>query len=154
MSQSEHWNKVYSAKAATDVSWYQPSAQRSRQLIGEFAPDHGARIVDVGAGSSALGSELLAQGYRHVIASDFSESALAQGRERAGEAADHIEWRIADATHPHDWPVQVDVWHDRALFHFLQTRDERRGYVENAYRAVKDGGHLIIATFSLDGPPK
>jgi SAM-dependent methyltransferase len=154
MNQSDHWNKVYDSKKAADVSWYQPSADLSRRLIMEFAPEKTARIVDMGAGASPLARELIERGYSDVTAIDFSASALAQGRERAGEAAVAVDWIVADATQPLDWPEQVDLWHDRAVFHFLQTRDERRGYVANAYRAVKDNGHLIIAAFSPDGPPK
>jgi SAM-dependent methyltransferase len=154
MSQSNHWESVYSTKKPTDVSWYQTSPALSRQLIGEIAPDTHARIADIGAGASTLARELIECGYHEVMAMDFAEAALAQGRAQAGDAAARIDWIAADATQPVNWPEQVDVWHDRALFHFLQTRDERRGYVANAYRAVKDGGHLIIAAFSPDGPPK
>jgi SAM-dependent methyltransferase len=154
MNQSEHWNKVYDAKAFGDVSWYQPSATVSRRLIQEFAPELDARIVDVGAGSSPLAGELIERGYRNVTALDFAATALAQGRTRAGDTAGAVDWIVADVTEPREWPQQVELWHDRAVFHFLQTRDERRGYIANAYRAIKDDGYLVIAAFSPDGPPK
>jgi SAM-dependent methyltransferase len=154
MSQRDHWNKVFDAKKPSDVSWYQPSAGLSRRLIGEYMPGKDAGIIDVGAGASPLAGELIADGYARVTALDFSDAALRQGRERAADAAGQIEWRLADVTQPQPWPEQVDLWHDRAVFHFLNTRDERRAYVENAYRAVKDGGYLVISAFSLDGPPK
>jgi SAM-dependent methyltransferase len=154
MSQSKHWENVYENKQADDVSWFQPTAGLSRELIMQFAPGCDAAVADVGAGSSPLVGELVAQGYRHVDALDFSRAALAQGRARAGESGALIRWRHADLTQPQEWPEQIDVWHDRALFHFLNTRAERRAYVENAYRAVKPGGVLIVAAFSLEGPPK
>jgi hypothetical protein len=47
-----------------------------------------------------------------------------------------------------------DVWHDRAVFHILTTPEKRAAYVDAVLRAVKPGGHVIVATFAEDGPEK
>jgi 2-polyprenyl-3-methyl-5-hydroxy-6-metoxy-1,4-benzoquinol methylase len=154
MSDQAHWESVYQSKQPAESSWYQPSAELSRRLITEFTSTPDARIIDVGAGASPLLAELAARGYTQLTAIDFSAAGLAQGQERAGVLREQITWLTADVTETRDWSQPFDVWHDRAVFHFLNTREERQAYVKHALSAIRPGGHLIISTFSLDGPPR
>ena len=152
MDAEAHWEKVYATKAPTDVSWYQPDAELSLKLIRQAAPDHAAAIIDVGGGASTLVDGLLAEGYANVTVLDLSVSALGQAAARLGDDAGGVRWVEADIRDA-DLPVHAyDVWHDRAVFHFLTAPADRRRYVEQVLRAVKVGGHVLVATFAGDGP--
>lgn len=109
------------------------------------------RVVVIGAGTTPLVAELLAAGYRGIEAVDISSQALVQLGERLGDHLDHVMTTVADACEvAFDHPV--DVWHDRAVFHFLIEPLDRRRYVDRATAAVRPGGHVVIGTFSPDGP--
>jgi 2-polyprenyl-3-methyl-5-hydroxy-6-metoxy-1,4-benzoquinol methylase len=111
-----------------------------------------ASIIDVGGGASTLVDDLLDMGYSSLSVLDISSSALAVARKRIGERSDRVNWIEADITRA-DLPVHgYDVWHDRAVFHFLTAPDARKAYVEQVFKAVKPNGHIIIATFAEDGP--
>jgi len=147
-----HWEKVYTTKAPTDVSWYQPDAELSLKLIRQAAPDHAAAIIDVGGGASTLVDGLLDEGYTNVTVLDLSASALGQAAARLGEDAGGVRWIEADIRDADLAVHAYDVWHDRAVFHFLTAPADRRRYVEQVLRAVKVGGHVLVATFASDGP--
>ena len=153
MSNSEHWESVYRGKSVEHVSWYQPHAAVSLAIIRATGLDPAeARIIDVGAGASVLVDDLLAAGYRHVSVLDISETALAVSRSRLGERAGLVDWRVGDVT-TLDLPESAyDIWHDRAVFHFLTREEERRRYVEQVRHAVRPGGFVIVATFGPNGP--
>ena len=152
MQSKQHWEKVYTTKAATEVSWFQEHALLSLKLIRDAGVPSAAAIIDVGGGSSTLVDDLLAQGYENVTVLDLSGTALATARSRLGARAAHVQWIEADALEA-DLPAQAyDVWHDRAVFHFLTSAEERRAYVQKVLRAVKPGGLVIVATFAEDGP--
>ena len=152
MDAEAHWEKVYATKAPTDVSWYQPDAELSLKLIRQAVPDPSAAIIDVGGGASTLVDGLLAEGYGNVTVLDLSASALRQAATRLGEDAGGVRWVEGDIRDA-DLPVHAyDVWHDRAVFHFLTAAADRRRYVEQVLRAVKVGGHVLVATFASDGP--
>jgi len=148
-----HWQNVYRTKAEGEVSWSQPSPEPSLGLIEKFAPARYAAIVDIGGGASRLVDALRERGYRHLTVLDLSEAALQSARERLGTQAASVQWVAADVT---KWrPPQVfDIWHDRAAFHFLVDPRDRDAYIARLHRGVKSGGHVIIATFALDGPEK
>lgn len=150
-SLQSHWDEVYSAKRATEVSWYQDEPRLSLALIREVAPAPSARIVDVGGGASVLVDRLLDEGYASVAVLDISERALEQAKMRLGPRGDRVQWLVGDLTTLDRLP-EFDVWHDRAVFHFLTTEEARRRYVALAERTLPAGGHLVIATFALDGP--
>lgn len=154
MSQKEHWERVYQTKAATQVSWFQEKAERSLRLIRETGVGPDAAILDVGGGASVLVDDLLAEGFRDLTVLDLSGAALQAARKRLGPAADQVRWLEADITQVALPEASVDVWHDRAVFHFLTAPDARARYVQTALAAVKPGGHLIVATFAEDGPTK
>lgn len=147
-----HWDGVYRKKSSTDVSWYQPEPEPSFTWIRKLVPDQDASIIDVGGGASILVDRLLDAGYRKLAVLDVAASALGVSRERLARRATEVEWIVADVTQVGD-VGRFDLWHDRAVFHFLTDEDDRRRYVELASRSVKTGGRVIVATFALDGPP-
>lgn len=152
MQTKEHWDKVYSTKATNTVSWFQEHANRSLDLIKGTGVGCNAAIVDVGGGASTLVDDLLASGYTDLSVLDLSAAALTAARKRLGLHASGVQWLEADITTA-DLPAnRFDVWHDRAVFHFLVTPEDRAAYVRAVLRAVKPGGHVIVATFAEDGP--
>ncbi len=152
MDRSAHWERVYRTKGPDQVSWFQAEAQMSRQLIESALPDREARIVDVGAGASTLVDGLLAAGYRRVTVVDLSSRALKLAQERLGTSASSARWEHADVlTHAFD-RAATDLWHDRAVFHFLTSPEDRAQYLAQVRRAVCTGGLVLVATFAEDGP--
>lgn len=154
MDRSEHWEQVYRTKRPDQVSWFQAEARLSRQLIERVVPDRAARIVDIGGGASTLVDGLLASGYRDLTVVDLSPSALALARQRLGAGADAVTWQATDVLTASFAHASFDLWHDRAVFHFLTDEPERARYVAQAYHAVRAGGYLIVATFAEDGPAR
>ena len=149
-----HWDTVYRTKAPNAVSWYRPHLERSIDLIQRVAPDHSASIIDVGGGESTLVDDLLAKGYRNVSVLDISPTAIEVARKRVGKLARHVTWLPTDVTHAVLPSHHYDVWHDRAVFHFLTRQDERTAYVQRVAGSMKLGGHVIVATFGPEGPTK
>lgn len=152
MQPKEHWERVYATKATDAVSWFQAHAEQSMRLIrGTGVPLSGS-IIDVGGGASTLVDDLLRDGYTALSVLDLSAAALAAARHRLGARADAVQWIEANITKA-DLPLHAyDVWHDRAVFHFLTDAVARQAYVDAVLRAVKPGGHVIVATFAEDGP--
>jgi ubiquinone/menaquinone biosynthesis C-methylase UbiE len=146
-----HWETVYSAKGATCVSWYQAEPRLSLALIRAVAPAAGGRIIDVGGGASVLVDRLLNLPFERIAVLDIAETALGEARSRLGELAGRVEWIVANVTQIRGVGT-FDVWHDRAVFHFLTDTADRRKYVDLARRTLPEGGHLIIASFADDGP--
>jgi 2-polyprenyl-3-methyl-5-hydroxy-6-metoxy-1,4-benzoquinol methylase len=153
MTTREHWQRVYETKAPNDVSWYAPHLQQSLRLIREVTTPE-ARIIDVGAGESTLVDDLLDLGYRSITVLDVADEALAVARRRLGERAGNVNWVAADIATASLGDDSFDLWHDRAMFHFLTHENDRRAYVHQVERSVVAGGHVVLATFSLDGPTK
>jgi len=131
-----HWQKVYVTRKATEVSWYQASAALSLSLIRRVAPERSAAIIDVGGGASTLVDGLLADGYDRVNVLDVSGAALALASTRVGAAAARVTWLEANILETSLAAHAYDVWHDRAVFHFLTDVGDRRRYV---LRAVPRG---------------
>jgi SAM-dependent methyltransferase len=154
MNRRQHWETVYTTKAVDEVSWYRPHLDRSLALIERAASDRRAAVLDVGGGASTLVDDLLARGYRNLGVLDISAEALGIARKRLGEAAHALTWLATDLL---DAPLQeacYDVWHDRAVFHFLTETAQRANYVRQLTHALKPGGHAVLATFGPDGPMK
>ena len=154
MQTKEHWENVYSTKAADEVSWFQEHARLSLQIIRDSALAPDGRIIDVGGGASTLVDDLLSAGFSKITVLDLSAAALAKAKARLGSRAVSVQWleaNILDVTLP---ASAYDVWHDRAVFHFLTSESERHRYVEQVLHAVKPGGLVIVATFAEDGPEK
>jgi SAM-dependent methyltransferase len=147
---SQHWDTVYSTKEHTDVSWFQANPALSLHFITSVS-DSTASVVDIGAGESLLVNFLFDNGYSDLTVVDISEKALSALRSRLGDAARHVTFAVVDIT---QWEPDhsFDVWHDRAVFHFLTDDQSRSSYIRIAGRSIREGGHLIIGTFADDGP--
>ncbi len=152
MELKSHWEQVYTSKSAEAVSWYQPHATLSLDLICRLAQDKSTRIVDVGGGASNLVDDLLARDMTEVGVLDISGAALSVARQRLGEQAGRVHWMEGDITTIELEKASIDIWHDRAVFHFLTNPADRAAYVAQVRRAVRPGGHVIVAAFGPDGP--
>jgi 2-polyprenyl-3-methyl-5-hydroxy-6-metoxy-1,4-benzoquinol methylase len=145
-----HWESVYQSKQDAEVSWTKADAALSLALIEEYC--NAGRVIDVGGGTSPLAGCLAERGYS-VAVLDISQAAINRARAREGIRADQIRWIVADVT-AHPELGTFDVWHDRAVFHFLTTPAERTAYVTLLAKTVRSGGLAIIATFAPDGPER
>ena len=148
-----HWRKVYKEKGEKQVSWFQEIPAISLELIHGVGAKPNSAIVDIGGGASRLMDVLLSEGYRDLTVLDLSDDAIAIARSRLGERATLVKWIVTDVT---EWEPsrQFDLWHDRAAFHFLTEATDRAAYLDRLMRAVRPGGHAIIATFAIDGPER
>lgn len=152
MDRRQHWERVYQTKQPDEVSWYRPHLDVSLELIAKTVASTDAQIVDVGGGEATLVDDLVAAGYQHVDVLDLSATALEVARRRLGERGSSVRWLHGDVT---TYPFEAgryDLWHDRAVFHFLTEPAQRRAYVDQVLRAMQPGGHVIVATFGLEGP--
>jgi 2-polyprenyl-3-methyl-5-hydroxy-6-metoxy-1,4-benzoquinol methylase len=154
MDVKTHWEKVYKTKAPDTVSWYLPHLETSLALIERTGASLSSSIIDVGGGESTLAADLVSRGYRNVTVLDISETAVNVSKQRMGEAANHVQWLVADVLAMELELLAYDVWHDRAVFHFLTTMEQRLAYVQNVGRSVRRGGHVIVSTFGPEGPTK
>ncbi len=149
----QHWEGVYGSKRETEVSWFQPEPALSLALIREYAPDRAASVIDVGGGASPLAAELLREGYADLAVLDISAAALERAKANLGGEAAKIEWIIADIT---EWmPArQWQVWHDRAVFHFLTDTASQDAYIRALHAAAEPGAIAIVSGFAPDGPER
>lgn len=148
-----HWTHVYKAKAPTAVSWYQETPEPSLRALNRFGASASSSLVDVGGGASNLVDALLGQGWQDITVLDIAAPALEAAKARLGAMADKVRWEIADITNWHP-ARRFDVWHDRAVFHFLTEPKQREAYRFALSHGVAEGGLVVIATFALDGPEK
>jgi len=154
MNQENHWEQLYSTKPNERLGWYTPHLQTSLTWIKQLGLPTDAPIIDVGGGTSTLVDDLLDTGYRCVTVLDLSENALSSVRARLGNKAELVTWLSGDIVSI-DLPIDhYDLWHDRAVFHFLTELDQQRKYRDSLLKALKPGGHLIIGTFAPEAPPQ
>lgn len=146
-----HWQRTYRERSVEELSWTEPVPDASLALIEAAGLRPGAAIIDVGAGASRLAAELLARGYTEVTVADISTKGMERAKADLGDQADRVTWVEADARE-HDFGRRFDLWHDRALFHFMVEPADRDGYLAVLNRSLKPGGHLVLATFGPDGP--
>jgi 2-polyprenyl-3-methyl-5-hydroxy-6-metoxy-1,4-benzoquinol methylase len=149
-----HWEKVYTTKPPDAVSWYRPHLETSLALIERAADASSASIIDVGGGESTLVDDLLLRGYKNITVLDVSQTAINLTKSRLGSAAEQVRWLVADIAEIELEPRAYDLWHDRAVFHFLMAREQRIAYVRQVARSVKPGGHVIVSTFGPEGPTR
>jgi 2-polyprenyl-3-methyl-5-hydroxy-6-metoxy-1,4-benzoquinol methylase len=147
----EHWEDVWTRKKSNQVSWYQEHPKTSIDLILSTNPSKDTRIIDVGGGDSNLVEKLLDLGFKDITVLDISAKALERAKERLGKSAGMVNWIECDVR-KFDANDRYDVWHDRALLHFLTSEDDLKNYVELTKKHVKEGGHLILSAFSTNGP--
>jgi SAM-dependent methyltransferase len=150
---AEHWQQIYTARRADALSWFQESPDRSLELLLTPPLQHDAAILDVGGGASRLVDALLARGYTDVTVLDLASAALEQSAKRLGAHADRVHWITADIT---QWKPErrYEAWHDRAVFHFLTSAEQRAAYRAVLEAALAPDGVAVVATFALDGPER
>jgi len=154
MDTQAHWERIYGTKSATALSWFRPHLETSLALIERVAREHSAPIIDVGGGESTLVDDLIAKGFSNVTVMDISHTAIEQSKKRLGSASQQVTWLVSDITQASLRAHSYEVWHDRAVVHFLTERAQRLAYVRQAASAVKPGGHVIVAAFGPEGPSK
>jgi SAM-dependent methyltransferase len=154
MDAKAHWDKIHTEKARDGVSWYTPHLDWSLKLIDQLAGNRASSILDVGGGQSTLVDDLLGRGYLNITVLDIAQAAIAAGKARLGKASKGVKWIAGDITRCILEPAAFDLWHDRAVFHFLTEANDRRAYVGQVLHALKPGGHLIISTFEMEGPER
>ncbi len=149
----DHWRTVYSEKHPEDVSWYQSAPTQSLLALDRFEAGPEQSLIDIGGGASTLVDALLARGWHDPTVLDIAAPALAAAQARLGDAAEAATWVVADMT---AWQParQYDIWHDRAVFHFLTEPGQRAAYIRALEQGLAAGGLAIFATFAPDGPEK
>ena len=153
MTVKQHWDTVYATKGEHDVSWFEASPVVSLQLIEATGLTARTCVLDVGGGESRLVDALLARGVMCIAVLDVAREALVRAQARLGDKARDVAWIEADVTGAWSWK-EVDIWHDRAVFHFLTERADRDSYKAKLAEMLKPGGSAILATFAPDGPEK
>jgi ubiquinone/menaquinone biosynthesis C-methylase UbiE len=152
MQSKAHWENIYQTKDATQVSWFQERPAVSLDIIEKTRVDKAGQIIEIGGGASLLVDYLLANDYQNITVLDISMAALQVAQKRLESRAALVTWLQADITKIELPENFYDVWHDRAVFHFLTQPEDRNRYVETVRRSVKARGHIIVATFATDGP--
>lgn len=153
MSESQkHWQSVYQAKKTNEVSWYQVHPEISLNLIERSGINRDSAIIDIGGGASTLVDHLIEKGFRNVSVLDISLEAIKAAKSRLGRKAAQVKWIEADITKADLLQEAYDLWHDRALFHFLTKAEDKKKYLHTLRHSLRLKGHVIISTFSLDGP--
>ena len=147
----EHWENIWTTKKSNEVSWYQEEPKKSIEMILSTNPSKDANIIDVGGGDSNLVDKLLELDFKNVTVLDISAKALQRAKKRLGQRAGVVKWVECDIRE-FDSDDRYDIWHDRALLHFLTYEEDMLNYVELIRKHVKDGGYLIISSFSTKGP--
>lgn len=154
MNDKGHWEEVYTSRQPHEVGWYEPHLRTSLTWIRDLALPKDARIIDVGGGASTLVDDLLAEGYQDVAVLDLSHAALSVVAARLGRDADRVMWLEGDITSCELPPHSFNLWHDRAVFHFLTEPGGREKYLNALGNALKPGGRALIGTFSAEAPPR
>lgn len=147
----EHWEALYAEKDPNEVNWYQSHPQLSLSLIGDTGIGSAASIIDIGGGASTLVDHLLTDGYRDITILDIARTAIRLSQARLGDRSQHVTWHEHDVT-GYAPEQRFDIWHDRAVFHFLTLARDRECYLKVLKKSLKPDGQVIIATFSDDGP--
>ncbi|MFB6262801.1 MAG: trans-aconitate 2-methyltransferase [Bradymonadaceae bacterium] len=151
-----HWKSVYTDRPTEELTWYQRRPTVSLDLLETIREEIGddlLRLIDVGAGASTLEDHLVARPGWNITALDVTPTGLQRIRDRLdADETERIDWLVADITEPLDELERFDVWHDRAVFHFLTDESDRETYRANLRRAVRPAGRAVVSTFSPRGP--
>ena len=148
-----HWENIYQNKNEDEVSWFQKIPDTSIEIINSIKIKKQSKIIDVGSGRSRLFKNLIEQGYNNLTYLDISESAAKKSKIFLGQESKNIEWIVEDVLN-FEPKQNFDVWHDRAVFHFLTDQNQIKKYVDLVSRNISNNGYLIIGTFSEQGPLK
>jgi ubiquinone/menaquinone biosynthesis C-methylase UbiE len=152
MERKAHWEEVYRTTAAEELGWHQAQPTMSLRLIESTGVQKTGNLIDVGGGDSTLVDHLLEQGFQHITVLDISSTALERAKARLGDRAHLVTWIEGDVTDFRP-SITYDVWHDRAVFHFLTDEEDRTRYLESMNRGISAQGHVIIGTFAYEAPP-
>ncbi len=152
-NRQSHWEKAYRRLLPEKMGWYQDRPEQSLRLIQQTDLDPTATIIDVGGGTSRLALALLDAGYSKSTVLDISHDALKKAQEQMGAKKGNIEWIVADLLSCDDMGL-FDLWHDRAVFHFLTEKKEQEKYLATLERSLAPGGYVVISTFAPDGPTR
>lgn len=149
----EHWQRVWTSKDFDAVSWFQPEPTPSLALLDALGVQPGDALVDIGGGASLLVDRLLAKGFSDLTVLDVTDAALAVARARLGADAARVTWVESDVR---SWAPSRprQVWHDRAVLHFLTTDEDQAAYRRVLESALAPGGLALLATFAPDGPER
>ncbi len=153
MEAQQHWENLYQTKSHPDLSWYEADPRQSFDYVLAAAGDSRGSVIDVGGGQSYLVDRLLDAGFERVAVLDISHSAIEATKIRLGNRAAEIEWIVADITQVKSLG-EFDIWHDRAVFHFITDAEDRRSYLDLLKRTLPLGGHFVVGTFAVGGPEK
>ena len=154
MSTKNHWEQVYLSRPADKLGWYTPHLQTSLNWIKELDLAKDSPVIDVGGGVSSLADDLLDAGHRSITIIDISGNALSAVKNRLGNRAELITWIEGDITAVELPTNYFELWHDRAVFHFLTESRQQQNYRDNLLTALKPGGHVIIGVFAPEAPPQ
>ena len=154
MDAKNHWDNIYETKTDQEKSWFQSYPKTSIEIFESLDIPLTARIIDVGGGDSRFAEVLVKKGYENIWVLDISENAIQRSKNRLGNLAKRIHWIVFDITTYEFDGLQFDLWHDRAAFHFLTAEDKMLHYVLSSKDAIRKNGHMIVATFSEQGPRK
>lgn len=152
MEAKNHWETVYGTKAPDAVSWCAPHLTESLAYIHKTGLPKAAAVIDVGGGESTLVDDLLADGYTDVSVLDISMKALEVCRHRLGDHGRSVKWIAANVLEHAFTANSVDIWHDRAVFHFVTDDVQRKPCVKQMLSALRPGGYAIAGTFGPEGP--
>lgn len=153
MNNKQHWETVFATKNEEEVSWFQPYPKTSMGFVNLFDLPLDANIIDIGGGDSHFVDALLERGYKNIWVLDISANAIERAKKRLGKDAAKVHWIVSDVTE-FEPEVQLDLWHDRAAFHFLTNEERIYQYVSLAEESIKGNGYLVLGTFSENGPKK
>ena len=154
IERKEHWENIYKTKNYKQVGWYQESPDISLELLSKINSQSTQSIIDVGCGASVLVDKLIQQGYKNITLLDLSEEALSSIKTRLEDKGDIPHYLSKDITKNIEFNNAFDIWHDRAVFHFLTNAKDRKAYMTNLNQSLSSSGYAIIGTFSLNGPNK
>ncbi|MDX1604903.1 MAG: class I SAM-dependent methyltransferase [Candidatus Competibacterales bacterium] len=154
MNSREHWDRHYASRPDHQLGWYEPHLRISLEWIDGLGLTADAPIIDAGGGASTLVDDLLDRGYRALTVADLSAEALSRVKARLGERAGQVTWHCGDMTTMLLSAAHYALWHDRAVFHFLTTADAQQRYRNQLLQALAPDGHLILATFAPEAPPR
>ena len=153
LDRESHWENIYTTKALTEVSWYQPVPQTSLDAIQALNPSLDDAIIDIGGGDSFLVDHLLDLGFTNISVLDISSKAIDRAKERLGNKAGLVKWIVSDVTSFKPTGT-YKIWHDRAAFHFLTEPKDIVAYSNLVENSIESKGHFILGTFSTNGPTK
>ena len=149
----EHWENIYQTKKSNEVSWHQEKPKTSLNLISEADLNKDDKLIDIGAGDSMLVDNLLTLGFKNITVLDISSNALNRAKKRLGNRADDVKWVVSDLRE-FETSDKYDLWHDRAVLHFLTEEKDIDKYVKKVRQLLKPDGYLIVSAFSRNGPKR